>query len=80
MQVHQLSCAEREGLQLQVNHLQMQVTSLHMQNRKLSSKVNELSLELSEAAERELLQKVTSHHYGSVHRYCIPHFVRLLLI
>jgi hypothetical protein len=61
VQAHQLCCAEREGLQLQVNHLQLQVASLQMQNRRLNSKVNEMNLELSEAAERELLQKVMSN-------------------
>lgn len=58
VRTHQLCAAEKQSLQLMVNHLQLQTSALQSKNRQLASAADQLSVEMAETEERCMLQQV----------------------
>ena len=54
----EICSAEKQSLQLLVNHLQLQTSALQNQNRELVTMADELKFELADLEERQQLQQV----------------------
>lgn len=54
----EICSAEKQSLQLLVNHLQLQTSALQTQNRELAATADELKFELADLEERQQLQQV----------------------